>query len=138
MNELAWRRVSASAHNCAAIIVGSLPLYPLLGRELYRVAAVGICFAYHAVFRNGCLGNYLAGLRNEPPLTLLYCALYSAGFTTIFVSVFVPFDVLALYILAQLACLRCTGRTIPGYLTNWSPTDDARSTTNSLESIGLG
>jgi hypothetical protein len=117
-----WKRVSASAHNCAIIIVGSLPLLPLLGREGWRYATLAICFIYHVCCRHGCPGNYIAGLRNEPPLSVQYCALYTCGFATIFYSIAVPFDLLAMYVLAQLICLRVTGRTIPGYLTNWSPT----------------
>src|SRR6516225_6241171 len=57
-------RVSASAHNCAAIVVGSLPLLPLLGKENWRYALVAICFAYHYGCRRRCLGNFICGLTN--------------------------------------------------------------------------
>jgi len=115
-----WRRVSASAHNCALIIVVSLPVL-LFGKEAYRYALIGTCFTYHLVCRRHCLGNFVAGLRNEPPTSVLYCALYTAGFATIVFSIWVPFDILAMYVLGQLVCLRVTGSTIPGYLTGYRP-----------------
>jgi hypothetical protein len=117
-----WKRISASAHNCALIIVGSLPLLPFLGREGWRYAVIAICFVYHLRYRRSCLGNFITGLRNEPPISVLYCLFYTGGFATIFYSIAVPFDLLGMYVLAQALCLRTTGRTIPGYLTNWSPT----------------
>ena len=116
-----WQRVSASAHNCSLIIVGSLPTLPILGRENWRHALIATCFAYHACFRRGCIGNYINRSRDEPPVSLRWCIFYTAGFATIFYSVFVPFDLLGLYIVAQIACLRLTGRTIPGYLTGYQP-----------------
>lgn len=119
---LMLRRVSASAHNCAAIIVGSLPLLPLLGKDGWRYALVAICFVYHLWFRRGCLGNFVCGLINSKPIGPMYAALYSAGFATIFYSVAVPFDLLALYVFCQWVCLRATGHTIPGYITQWRPT----------------
>jgi hypothetical protein len=120
---LMLRRVSASAHNCALIIVGSLPLLPLLGRENWRYALVAICFAYHYWFRRRCLGNFICGFSNTRPVGALYCALYSAGFATIFYSVAVPFDILGVYVLGQWLCLRATGYTIPGFITQWRPSD---------------
>jgi len=116
-----WRRVSASAHNCALIIVVGLPLLPILGKDNWRVALIAICFGYHWVFRRHCLGNHLAGVRNARPLGVLYCAVYTAGFSTILWSVFVPFDLLFVYVAAQAACLRLCGQTIPGYLTGYRP-----------------
>jgi len=116
-----WKRVSASAHNCALIIVGSLPLLPVLGRENWRVALVAICFVYHWIFRRDCPGNYIAGIHNVRPLGLHYCALYSGGFATCFWSIAIPFDILALYVLFQWLCLYATNQTIPGYLAGYKP-----------------
>lgn len=115
------RRVSASAHNCTVIIVGALPFYPLLGREAWRIALILICFAYHLIFRRQCLGNYLAGLRNSQPVGIMYVTFYTAGFSTILYSMWVPFDLLAVYVAAQATCLKLTGFTIPGYLTGFRP-----------------
>src|SRR5215471_17273255 len=114
-------RTAASAHNCAAIIVGSLPLLPILGRENWRYALVAICFLYHLWFRRRCLGNFVCGVTNSKPFGVLYCALYSAGFATIFWSIAVPFDLLAMYVCAQWVCLRATGYTLPGLVTRWRP-----------------
>ena len=127
-----WRRVHASAVNCSLIIVGSLPLLPLLGRDYWRYALLAICFGYHWICRRRCLGNLLSGLRNSRPLSLCYCALYTAGFGAIFYAILIPFDLLALYILAQLACLRTTGSTIPGYLTG-TDVHESRSTNGSQQ-----
>ena len=128
-NSWTLRRVSASAHNCALIIVGSLPLLPLLGRENWRYAVITICFVFHIVFRRRDLGGIVNGLKYDPPPSVLWCALYSCGFSTIFYSVAVPFDVLGLYVLLQGVCLRATGYTIPGLITQWRPThEDPRRT----------
>src|SRR6516164_3466450 len=120
-----WKRVHSSAVNCSAIIVGALPLLPLLGTNWWRYACIAICIAYHWIFRHQCLGNWLSGISNKQPLTLTYIAFYSAGFSTIFYTIAVPFDLLAMYVAAQYACCSLTGQTIPAVIAGYQPIDNS-------------
>ena len=131
-----WKRVHSSAVNCSAIIVGALPLLPLLGTNWWRYACIAICIAYHWIFRRQCLGNWLSGISNRQPLTLTYIAFYSAGFSTIFYTIAVPFDLLLIYVAAQYACCSLTGRTIPSILTGvWTYDPHDQSTDTFLADI---
>ena len=131
------RRVSASAHDCALIIVGSLPLLLILDKEKWRYALLAICFCYHRSCRNRSLGSYIAGLKT-PSAGLSYCILYTSGFAAILYSAYVPFDILGLYVCGQAACLRLSGYTIPGYLTGYRPIDNSGSPHGQIARVSYG
>jgi hypothetical protein len=60
---------------------------------------------------------YVAGTKYLAPPTTAYIVLYSLSFSTVLFSVWLPFDLLVCYVVAQLLCIRLTGNTIPGWLT---------------------
>jgi len=121
------KKVQSSAVNCSIVIVAALPLLPLMTREWWRLAVLALSIIYHTSFRHQCPGNYIAGLKNSRPVSLAYVVLYTAGFATILYSYLIPFDLLAVYVLAQLVCYLLTGNTIPGVLTGEKTYDPKRS-----------
>ena len=111
------QKTIASMVNCTIILVLSLPFYVLLPSIYWKLTTVGLCLSYHMIFRRTCIGMRLAGTRYNAPPTTAYIALYSLSFSTILFWVWIPFDLLVCYAVAQALCIRATGYTIPGRLT---------------------
>lgn len=111
------QKIIASMVNCTIILVLSLPFYVLLPSVYWKLTTIGLCLIFHMIFRRTCLGMSLAGTKYNVRPTLLYVVLYSLSFSVLLFWVWVPFDLLACYVVAQVLCIRKTGNTIPGWLT---------------------
>src|SRR5215471_8207895 len=111
------QKVFASTVNCFIVLMLSLPFY-VLWPDRWKVMAVILCFAYHLIFRRRCPGLLIAGTYNERPVSTIYAALYSLGFSTTVFSVLIPLDLMFCYGVAQGLCHRITGNTIPAWLTS--------------------
>jgi hypothetical protein len=111
------QKLLASMVNCTIILALSWPFYVLFP-YYWKAISVGLCLIYHIAFRRRCVGMIIARTWNSKPTSLLYASLYSCGYATLLYWVLIPFDLLVCYGVAQALCLRMTGNTVPGWLTN--------------------
>lgn len=106
-----WQKVGASTVNCSLALLLSLPLYPFVSVELWKISTIMIFFVYNLCFRSRCLGMRLVGTFSERPTSILYAALYSLGFSTFFYSVWIPGDLLTANAVIQIGSVTMTGNT---------------------------
>ena len=120
-------KLLASVYNALIALVISLPAGLYLGFETeWKFITVAIFFLMqvfdthqHAAFR--CFGMRIIGThwarRYSAEQKALYSVLYTLSFATLFVHVYVPFDVFLFNMLfLQLPCILMTGTTLHGYL----------------------
>lgn len=111
-----WQKVIASAINCAAVLALTLPFVAFLGVELWKIITISSFFCYNVICRKRCLGMRFVGTFIEPPTTVLYALTYTTGFATIFYSVALPGDLLALNGFLQTVSYMTTGNTAHGWV----------------------
>ncbi len=120
-----FEKLLPSVINASFVFLASLPLLKTLSFNEWKIAVVAIFFIYNLFFLvfngNRCLGMILvrtrwgrrAGFQKE----FLYICLYTLSFSTLFMSVWFPFDVfLANMLLLQVPSILFTGTTFHGYL----------------------
>jgi hypothetical protein len=108
------QKVGASVINCSLVLLLTIPLYPLLAADLWKLLTVSVFFFYNMIFRTRCIGMRCVGTYIEPPTSPLYAALYSVGFATFFYSVWFPMDLLIANTILQVGSLTMTGNTLHG------------------------
>jgi hypothetical protein len=125
-NTTAIQKLSVSVISTAIVLLISLPIYLIEGFTIkYKIAVVIIFLLYNlffAIFFKGqTLGQRILKINwvKEYPLKnhLIFSFLYTLSFSTIFIWIFFPFDLLLFnLLLIQLPCVLITGYTLHGYL----------------------
>ncbi|HRN90259.1 MAG TPA: hypothetical protein PK543_01060 [Candidatus Saccharibacteria bacterium] len=126
MNTSAWQKLLVSIVNTGLVLMLSLPFLISLGfSQEYRIIVVLIFLAYQfaiiltpnkrslgAVFTNTFWAKKYT-LKNH----IIYTFLYSLSFSTLFVWIVFPLDLLLVnLLLIQLPMIKKTGYTLHGYL----------------------
>lgn len=107
-----WQKVGASAINCAAVLILTLPFLLFVSIELWKLLTILVFFLYNLIFRRRCLGMRIVHTFIDPPASPLYIVNYTIGYATFFYYVMVPFDLLALNGVAQTVSVMTTGNTL--------------------------
>ncbi len=126
MHTSAFQKLTNSLINTAFVFFMSLPLLLAFGFDLrYKVLTVGMFLVYQLMAAmlpaHRDLGDLFTGsswVRDYPIKNrLLFAVLYTLSFSTIFIWLLFPFDVLLLNLLfVQLPMVHKTGYTLHGFL----------------------
>src|SRR4029077_17246388 len=94
---LALQKSEVSGINFGFVSVVMVAAWPLIAvASVWKITAVAACFVYCMALRSRCLGAYVLALYQNKPTTMLYAALYTAGYATFFYSLILPNDLLLL------------------------------------------
>ena len=114
-----------SAINALIVFCISAPLFYVMPILYWKISVISIFFAYNLIFLfyndNRCLGMMLYGTHWKKKVhfnhELLYIVLYTASFSSVFMQIWFPFDILLINLLIiQLPTILITGTTLHGYL----------------------
>lgn len=118
-------KFSASFINAVIVFVLSVPFYIIL-KDItqWKIATIGLFFLYNLYFyllhNNRCLGMNVIDThwsrKYSVSIELAYILLYTLSFSTLFIWVFLPFDMFLINMLLQTICIKYTGTTIHGML----------------------
>jgi len=119
-----WEKLGASLVNILIVGIFTFLLTKLNFEISWKIMAVLIFFFYSLAFLATPLkrdigmiviGSYWK--KDYPSRShLIFIILYTLSFTTIFIRVFFPFDLLFLNLAFQLLVIKLTGTTLHGYL----------------------
>lgn len=119
-----WEELVASLADIIVIGVITLLLHSKFASIPWQIIAIVTFFLYSLLFlmtpSKRDLGMFVVKSYWKEPYSLqafvIYTVLYTLSFSTLFVQILFPFDILILNLIAQAIVIRYTGTTIHGYL----------------------